>query len=422
MRPSSRDLKLMEPISSADNRSVTDLQDAAALGNSHVTTAGAAPPQAVGSEVAALAREIIKIDTTNPPGQELTLAVLLSERLRAGGIVSELQCFAPGRANLVSRRRGRGTQGALMLSGHLDTVPVNEPAWTVPVREGVIRDGRLYGRGALDMKGSVAAMVVAYERLCASEEVPAGDIVLALTAGEETDSGGASALCASDLLTGVEATLIGEPTDFGVGIGHRGALWVRVEVDGVAAHGSHPDAGVNAVHALLNWLHPFSSIESLIDRDIGGDATGTVSLNMIGGGNAPNVIPDKAYALLDFRTVAAHDHAVILDALSRRGDGIELTILRNALPIAIDANDPLVVAALAAVDKCGASPRVRHMSYVTDGSVFVAELGLRAVILGPGSEAGAHINDESIGLSDLAAAAQIYESVVRRVLDMSNDS
>ena len=89
---------------------MTNLEDAATRGNSHLTAAGASPPWAVGSEVAALARELIKIDTTNPPGRELPVAVLLSERLRAGGIMSELQCFAPGRANLVSRRRGRGTQ------------------------------------------------------------------------------------------------------------------------------------------------------------------------------------------------------------------------------------------------------------------------------------------------------------------------
>jgi succinyl-diaminopimelate desuccinylase len=286
---------------------------------------------AAGSEVAALARQLIEIDTTNPPGRELAAAVLISERLRKVGVSSELQCVAPGRANLVSRRRGRGTRAALMISGHLDTVPVHELAWTIPAQEGVIRDGRLYGRGAVDMKGAVA-VVVAYERLCASEDVPAGNIVLALTDGEETDSVDASALCASDLLAGVDATLIGEPTDLGVGIGHRGALWVRVAAEGVPAHGSQPDAGVNAVRALLDWLHPFSSIESLVDGTVAGDLTGTVSLNWIGGGTAPNVIPDNAYALLDFRTVPSHDHAKIIDALSRRGDGIELTILRDGSP------------------------------------------------------------------------------------------
>jgi succinyl-diaminopimelate desuccinylase len=406
----------------ADDSSVTNSPDAVAPGNSQLTGAGADSVAAAGSEVAALARQLIEIDTTNPPGRELIAAGLLSDRLHAAGISCELQRFAPGRANLVARRTGRHTRGALMLSGHLDTVPVDELAWTVPAWEGIIRDGRLYGRGALDMKGSVAAMVVAFERLCASQEVPAGDIVLALTAGEETDSVGASALCASDLLAGVEVTLIAEPTDFGVGIGHRGALWLRVDAHGISAHGSQPDAGVNAVHALLDWLHPVSSIASLVDRGVDGDATGTMSINRIAGGNAPNVIPDEGYALLDFRTVAGHDHAAILDALSRRGDGIELTILRDAPAIAIDASDPLVLAALAAVEQCGVSPRVRHMSYVTDGSVFVAELGVRAIILGPGSEAGAHVHDESIGLSDLAAAAQIYESAVRRVLQMSSDS
>ena len=407
---------------SADDSSVTDSLDAVAPHNGQPTGAGAGSVPAAGSEVAALARQLIEIDTTNPPGRELIAAGLLSDRLHAAGISSELQRFAPGRANLVARRPGRGIRGAVMLCGHLDTVPVDEPAWTVPAWEGIIRDGRLYGRGALDMKGSVAAMVVAFERLCATEEVPAGDIVLALTAGEETDSVGASALCACDLLAGVEATLIGEPTDFGVGIGHRGALWVRAEAHGVSAHGSQPDAGVNAVHALLDWLHPSRSIAALVDRGGDGDAIGTMSINRLGGGNAPNVIPDEAHALLDFRTVPGHDHAKILDALSRRGDGIELTILRDAPPVAIDAEDPLVLAALAAVEQCGIPPRVRHMPYVTDGSVFAAELGVRAVMLGPGSEAGAHVHDESIGLSDLDAAAQIYESAVRRVLEMSNDS
>jgi succinyl-diaminopimelate desuccinylase len=382
--------------------------------------AASAPP--VGDEVAAFARQLIEIDTGNPPGQEQAAAVLVSERLRSAGILSDLQSFAPGRANLVARLRGRGERGALMLSGHLDTVPVDESGWTVPAREGLIRDGRLYGRGALDMKGAVAAMVVALERLRASGEAPAGDIVLALTGGEEVDSAGASALCASGLLAGVETALIGEPTDLGVAIGHRGALWVRVEAGGSSAHGSQPDAGVNAVRALLDWLHPISSIEELADASIARNETGSVSINVIEGGRAPNVIPDKAYALLDIRTVAGHEHAAILGALRRRGEGVDLTVLRDAPPIAVDADDPLVVATLAAVEECGIAPRVRRMPYVTDGSVFAAELGLRAVIMGPGSEAGAHTNDESVRLSDLAAAARIYESAVRRVLHMSNES
>jgi succinyl-diaminopimelate desuccinylase len=220
----------------------------------------------------------------------------------------------------------------------------------------------------------------------------------------------------------VETTLVGEPTDLAVGIGHRGALWVRVEAGGSSAHGSQPDAGINAVRALLDWLHPISSIEALAGGALAGQGTGSVSLNGIGGGQAPNVIPDKAYALLDFRTVAGHDHAAILSALRRRGKGVELTVLRDAPAIAIDADDPLVAAALSAVEACGVAARVRRMPYVTDGSVFVAELGVRAVIVGPGSETGAHIHDESIPLSDLAAAARIYESTVRRLLYMSNEN
>jgi succinyl-diaminopimelate desuccinylase len=409
-------------VSRPDDSSANDVPGAGGASDTDRTRAVASSARLAGDEVAALARKLIEIDTTNPPGQEQAAAVLVSERLRAAGIRSELQSFAPGRANLVARLPGRGERGAMMLSGHLDTVPVDEPAWTVPAHEGLIRDGRLYGRGALDMKGAVAAMVVAFERLRASGEVPAGDVVLALTGGEEIDSAGASALCASDLLVGVETALIGEPTDLGVAIGHRGALWVRVEAGGSSAHGSQPHAGVNAVRALLEWLHPFSTIEDLADGSIARNGTGSVSINVIEGGQAPNVIPDKAYALLDIRTVAGHEHAAILGALRRRGEGVDVTVLRDAPPIAVTADDPLVAATLAAVEKCGIPPRVRRMPYVTDGSVFAAELGLRAVIIGPGPETGAHTNDESVGLSELAAAARIYELTVRRVLHMSNES
>jgi succinyl-diaminopimelate desuccinylase len=367
-------------------------------------------------EIVALAQSLVRLDTSNPPGRELAAASLIAERLDDAGIAVQVQRFAPDRANLMARLSGRGEQAGLMLSGHLDTVPVDELAWTVPPWDGLIRDGRLYGRGALDMKGSVAAMIVAFERLHRAGATPAGDVVLALTAGEEQDSVGARALSSSGLLEGVEMAVIGEPTDLAVGIAHRGALWVRVDAAGSSAHGSQPDAGVNAVRALLDWLHPIASIEALANGLDPAHGAGSVSLNVIGGGRAPNMIPDQAHAVLDIRTVAGHDHLAILRALRHRGEGVELTVLRDAPPIAIGAESRLAAAGLAALAECGVHARVRRMPYVTDGSVFAGELGIQAIVVGPGTETDAHTADESIALSDLMTASRVYESITRRLL------
>jgi len=367
--------------------------------------------------IAELAGALVRADTRNPPGGELRAARLVHERLRAAGIAAELLPFGDGRANLVARIRGRGERPALLFSGHLDTVPVADAErWTVPPLGGLVHDGRVHGRGALDMKGAVAAMVVTMERLHRLGRTPAGDLVLALTAGEETDSVGATMLCDAGLLDDVGEAVIGEPTGLDVGIAHRGALWVSAAMEGTAAHGSQPHAGVNAVCALLDWLTPFSTIAELIGGSDPILGRGSVSLNSINGGQAPNVIPDAAQATLDFRTVPGHSHPQILAALRARLEGVRLTVLRDSPPISTPRESPLVEAAIAAVGEVVGEHRVRGLPYMTDGSIFVDRLGASAVVVGPGAEADAHTADESVAVADLARAARIYGAIAARLI------
>jgi succinyl-diaminopimelate desuccinylase len=369
-------------------------------------------------EVVDLAAALVQIDTANPPGAELPAAERMAEYLEAAGLEVDLRPFGEGRANLVARLPGRGERPGLLFSGHLDTVPVADPAgWTVPPWGGLVRDARLYGRGSLDMKGAVAAMAVALRRLRATGLVPAGDLVLALTAGEETDSIGARMLCDAGLLGDVGMAIIGEPTNLDVGIAHRGALWVRIDAEGASAHGSQPGAGVNAIRQLLDWLDPISSIEALIaaptDPVLG---LGSVSLNIIGGGRSANVIPGQAQAVLDFRTVPGQSHGEILDALQRRGAPIRLTVLRDSAPITASRDHPLVQATVQAVDEVTGGRSTRGLPYMTDGSIFVEALGIPAVVVGPGTEAHAHTDDESVEIRALGQAASIYESVAIRLM------
>lgn len=368
--------------------------------------------------VVRLAQELIRIDTTNPPGAELPAAQHMAEYLGAAGLEVELQPFDGSRANLVARVRGSGERPGLMFSGHLDTVPVgDESRWTVAPRGGLVDDGRLFGRGSLDMKGSVAAMTVAAARLGRSGRVPKGDIVVALTAGEETDSCGARMLCEAGLLEGVGMAVIGEPTGLDVGIGHRGALWVRADAHGAAAHGSQPGAGRNAVRELLAWLHPFMTLEALVaepeDALLG---AGSVSLNIIGGGTSANVIPDRAHAVLDFRTVPGQPHRELLRALERRGDGVLMTILRDSPPITTPEDGPLVQAVVNAVTGVKGRHGIRGLPYMTDASIFVEALGIPAVVVGPGREAHAHTEDESVEIGALEQALAIYASVAEQLM------
>jgi len=379
----------------------------------------AALVDAAAGDVVALAQELVRIDTTNPPARELPAAEHMAAWLAAAGLETRIQRFGADRANLVARLRGTGERPALMLSGHLDTVPVHDPAgWTVDPHGGLVRGDRLFGRGSLDMKGAVAAMSVAAKRLRARGVMLKGDVVVALTAGEETDSCGAELLCDAGWLDDVGMAVIGEPTDMDVGIGHRGALWVRVDVQGTSAHGSQPGVGLNAVQELLDWLEPKSSIEQLVAEPVDDTlGAGSVSLNIIGGGTSANVIPDRAHAVLDFRTVPGQEHAAILSALHARGGAGQVTVLRDGPPIKAPVGSSLVQASIAAVaEVTRAEPAVRGLPYMTDASTFGPRLGIPTVVLGPGAERFAHIEDESIDIAALETASAVYEAIAERLL------
>jgi succinyl-diaminopimelate desuccinylase len=363
----------------------------------------------------ALARDLIAIDTTNPPGGELRAAERIARQLRDGGIDTILQPLGDGRANLVARLVGAGERPALVFTGHLDTVPIGPQPWSRPPLDGGVDDGRLYGRGAVDMKGAVAAMCVALLRLRDAGEVPAGDVVLALTAGEEVDSCGAERLAQTGLLDGAGAMVVGEPTNFDVGIAHRGALWVRVAAYGTRAHGARPSRAANAIYRLFDRLDPLDELEALVgDREDPLLGSGSMSLNMVGGGDAPNVVPDLATATLDFRTLPGHRHEELLESLRARREGVDVTVLRDAPPIAVAADDPLPRAALDAVtETLGRPARTRGLAYVTDASAFVSALGIPAIVVGPGTEQQAHTVDEYVEVEALGLAADIYERIAR---------
>jgi succinyl-diaminopimelate desuccinylase len=365
-----------------------------------------------------LAIALVEIPTApDTPGGELLAARRVARFLEGTGLEVDIQPVGEGHANLVARLRGAGVAPPLVFSGHLDTVPVGPDAWSVAPLGGEVRGGRLYGRGAADMKGAIAAMAVVLRDLALTGTTPAGDIVLALTAGEEVDSCGAHALVASGLIEDAGMLVVGEMTGLDVGCAHKGLLWLSLETQGRRGHGSLIGRDANAISRLVDLVHRVERLDGLVGGEHELLGHGSVSVNQIDGGDAPNVVPATATAVLDIRTLPHHDHGAVLRALREHSDGASVSVLREGRPVATAPTAPLVEAAVAAVTEALGRPAVvRGLPYLTDASVFVAGRELPTIILGPGLESEAHAVDESVEVAALEHAAQIYRSITQRLM------
>jgi acetylornithine deacetylase/succinyl-diaminopimelate desuccinylase-like protein len=217
------------------------------------------------TETAALLAGLIRLDTTNPPGNETPAAEHLAAYLAEAGVRSDLRGRSPERANLVARLRGTGDGPTLMLLGHTDVVLADADEWTVPPFSGVERDGHLWGRGALDMKGQVAAEAVAFATLAREGWTGAGDVVLAAVADEEVGDGwGLPWLCEhhpdlvrSDYVVnegGGERVTNGSHVAYTVGIGEKQCSAFAVTTRGRSGHASVPGAADNALLKLIPVL------------------------------------------------------------------------------------------------------------------------------------------------------------------------
>ncbi|MBB5158304.1 M20 family metallopeptidase [Saccharopolyspora phatthalungensis] len=239
---------------------------------------------------------LVACDSTTPTGEERTSAQVLAGYLDAAGFAVDIDELGPGRVNLLARRRFAEHGPKLMVNSHLDVVPAG-PGWTSEPFEPTVRDGKLYGRGAADAKGALAAMACAAAELVAAEGgAPLiGELVYTAVSDEEGGSTGArhllSELAQADDLP--DAVIIGEPTGMRPLTAHKGSIRPVIEVVGVAAHAATPKQGVNAVNAagaVLAALDGYSQGLEAIRHPLLGSPTCTPVL--IGGGEAPNAVPE----------------------------------------------------------------------------------------------------------------------------------
>jgi succinyl-diaminopimelate desuccinylase len=375
-------------------------------------------------EVVELTRELVRIRSVNPPGAEASVAALLARRAEAWGLECRLDSVAEGRPNLIVRVPGTGERPALLLSGHTDTVPPGEAPWDHDPFSGDLVDGTIWGRGTVDMKAGVAAMLVAMAALARRGWRPKGDLRFVGTVDEEVSCLGARHLLRTGGLEGVGWIVIGEPTNLDVVPAHRGAIWLEIVAHGRTAHGSMPHLGVNAIlhlAELLRWLverrFPYTPHPLL--------APPTINVGTIAGGVKTNVVPDRCVATVDLRTVPGQDHAAIVEEVrdlaaelvsTAPGLRIDVNVGNDMPPLETAADHPLVQTAQAAVaDVLSVSPPVRGAPYYTDGGVWVGT-GIPIVIVGPGDDRLAHQPNERVETTQVLRAVRGYLALVERLL------
>src|SRR3954469_1551917 len=368
--------------------------------------------------VISLLSDLVAIDSVNPslvPGGrgEAQIADAVEAHLRAIGLDVQRQEVAPGRPNVVGVLEGSRPGRSLMYCGHIDTVGV--AGMEAPFTP-VVREGRLYGRGAQDMKAGIAAIVDA-ARVACTTGFRKGRLVVAAVVDEEYASIGADALVREWKADGAVVT---EPTDLQIGVAHKGFAWAMVETRGLAAHGSRPADGRDAI---LRMGRVLTRLEQL-DRELQSRkphpllGNGSLHASIIEGGRELSSYPDVCRLQLERRTVPgetadtfAREMRGLLDALCAQDREFEASVklLFSRPPYELSPSHDLPGALESAAISAGARPATVGMSFWTDAAIL-GEAGIPSVLFGPGG-AGLHSPQEYVTLKEVTICRDALASL-----------
>ncbi len=358
------------------------------------------------SDLVELVKGLVEIDSINPdliPGAagEAELAGYVAEWAERAGLDVEVEEAAPGRPNVIATARGSGGGRALLLNAHMDTVGVDTMEAPFDAR---VEDGRLYGRGSYDMKGSLAAiLVVAAE---AKRLALRGDVVVAAVADEEVASIGTESLVASGRR--FDAAVVAEPTELDVAIAHKGFAGFEIETRGRAAHGSRPDLGEDAIVRMAPVLTRLDELASRLlasptHRLLG---SGSVHASLIVGGQEFSSYPERCLLTGERRTLPDDSlEDVERELVAIAGDSAHrLGVSRRPFEVAEEEEIVQLVHGHAGTDLIG-------VPFWTDAAL-VAASGVPTVVFGPHGE-GAHAAVEWVDVASVERCAEVLLSVAR---------
>jgi len=385
-------------------------------------------------EVVGLAARLIEAGGENPGGTEAGTVDVLEAEARRLGLEAEIRPVAPGRPNILLTLPAAGGPApggpGLMFLGHSDVVPAG-PGWTRPPFRAAVDGGRLYGRGATDMKGGLAAVLGAMAALQRAGTSLSGPVTLVCTVDEEDLGLGVRAL--DSLPHRYLGCVVAEPTDLETVIACRGDSYLELEVTGRPAHSGRPADGRNAISAaariceLIRADHEALQLEQ--DPLLG---AGSWNVGLIEGGQGTSVVAPSCRLSVDRRLMPDEDpEQVLAGLLSRiRAAGIDTGGICVAGKVTMQMpgfstppDHPLATAALDCVTAVGGQTRIGGWTAACDGGFVVRDHSIPAIVLGPGGlNDQAHQTDESVGLDELSTAARAYALLCLRALGREDQS
>jgi succinyl-diaminopimelate desuccinylase len=392
------------------------------------------------SELIALTRDLVRIPSVvrrgEPGATEAGVARHVESWLASEGFPVEVQEVAPGRPNVIAWCGERGAGKSLLLEGHTDVVTEGDPAeWTCDPFGGELRDGRIYGRGAADMKGGLAAAMVAAAAIKRSGTPLGGCLVVGALVDEEGDMLGARHLCRTPWGREITAAIVCEPEENELCLEQRGVIWARIAVRGRMAHGAMPEAGLNPITAVAELVRGAGALERRLRRLCQKSrylrpptVTPTVVQAPGRGVAQSNVIPSVAHATLDIRLTPGPDAAAVSAEIDRAcqraadacpGVTIDWSPLNGfRMATRVGRNEALVRAMVRSVrDVTGRPPRFGGVPGSTDGTILRTELGIPIVTCGPGNRLIPHQVDEFVETRELVDAARIYVASAMNYLE-----
>lgn len=387
-------------------------------------------------------QELVRMDSVPRPGREdveTEVAAWVEARCKEMGLETHFEWAAPGRPNVIALWPGSEGGRRLLFEGHTDVVTEGDPAaWTYPPFSGEVVGNRIYGRGACDMKGGLAAALAALKALVESGVRLKGDVMLAALADEEGLMLGVKDFVRRGWARGVTGAIVCEPEDNRICVAQKGVMWVDLLAKGKMAHGAMPYTGVNPITRMARYLTAVEELEEAYRETYGSHPyLGTPSLSPTRI-HAPeqehgtnNVIPATCRATLDIRLIPGQEPDTVLADLRRLAEEVsarydafdmDFTLIDSRPPTETSVDDPLVQALAGAIrDVTGQEPEYGGVPGSTDGTILATQAGIPVVVCGPGNTFLPHQVDEYVDIDQLLAAARFYAVAAMRYLGVAGE-
>jgi len=378
-------------------------------------------------EIVDFERELIRIPSPNPPGEYQAISRCVAKKLKEIGFEVNIVPSKPEKPNVIGRLKGTAGKPVLIHCGHLDTVPVGG-GWTVDPYEALIRDGKIYGRGAYDAKARIVVYVMAAKVIKEAGFRLRGDLIECHTVDEETGGRDGAGYCAKEsYLKGDMAILEGRQDE--IWFAECGHLTLRIGTLGEAAHAMYPWLGVSAIEKMTDVLVGLRKLQEELKArmsKIPGLSYSTINVGTIGGGSKSNVLADRCSIDVDVRVIPEVD----VDEVIRKIEGIlealrksdpkfkaELEVLMKALPSVTPADTPMIkVIQKVSREVLGFEPKAVGLHATSDGEYFREE-GIPTIHWGVGTGKNrAHGADEFIEIDDLVNLTAAHAIVAMELL------